>query len=64
MSYFKVDPFIVVFFSGKPIFQDEVFENVGDFDADIFGIYHWHVKVDFFYVDGQKICSFASDDTV
>ncbi len=42
--YFNVDPSVVVFFSGKPIFQDKLLGNVGDFNVDIFGIYHWHVK--------------------
>ena len=36
----------MVFFSGKPIFQYKLLGNVSDFDADVFGIYHWHVKVD------------------
>ncbi len=57
MPYFKVDPSIVVFFSGEPIFQDELFGNASDFDADLFRIYQWRVKVNFCYVDGQKLGS-------
>ncbi len=64
MSYFKVVPPIVVFFSGKFIFQDKLLGNVGDFNADVFGIYHRRVKVEVFYVNGPESHSFAQDDTV
>jgi hypothetical protein len=50
--YFKVDPPIVVFFSSKVIFKDELLRNVSDLNAGIFRIYYWHVKVEVFYVDG------------
>jgi hypothetical protein len=54
----------VVFFSGKPIFQDELLGNVGDFNANLFKIYHWRDKVEIFNVNGQKLGYFARDDTV
>ncbi len=38
----------MVFFSGKAIFQDKLLWSVSDFDADVFRIYHWHVKVEVF----------------
>jgi hypothetical protein len=47
MTYFKVDSPVVVLFSCEVIFQDELFGNVSDFDVDVLGIYHWHVKVEF-----------------
>jgi hypothetical protein len=64
MSNFKVDPPIVVFFTCKVVFYDELFGNVSDFDVDVLGVYHWHVKVDVFYVNGGELYSFAQDDTV
>jgi hypothetical protein len=44
---FKVYPAVLVLFL-EVVFADELFGDVGDFDADIFRIFHWHVQVEVF----------------
>ncbi len=61
---FQVDPPIDVFHPSKPVLQDKLFWNVYDFDTEVLGIFHWHVKLENFYVNACKPCILPRDDTV
>jgi hypothetical protein len=63
MSYFKVDPSVVVFFPASPYSKMNSSGMLVIFNADVCGIYHGRVKVEVFYVDGSKLGSFAQDET-
>jgi hypothetical protein len=53
----------VVVCSGKPIFQDELLWNIGDLMQTYLGS-TIDMSRKIFYVDGEKLGSFARDDTV
>jgi len=61
---FKVDLPILVFLPSKPVLQYILFWNVCDSDTDVLWIFHWRVKVEFFYVNACKPCALPRDDAV
>ncbi len=63
LANFKVDPTIAVS-TRKLVFLYEFHGDVGDLDADIFKVWHWHVKVEIFDVNGAEACFFAREHTV
>jgi hypothetical protein len=63
LANFKVDPAIVVP-TWKVVFLDEFFWDIGELDANVFGIWHWSVEIEVFYVDGAELCSLSGEDTV
>jgi hypothetical protein len=60
---FKVDPSVVVQ-TCKLVFVNELGGDVQDFDANIFGHGHGHVKVEVFKIHGAKWCTFLREYTV
>ena len=60
---FEVDPAVAVC-TGKLVFLNEFGWNVCDFDADIFRIGHWGIKVEVLEVNGAEACTFAREHTV
>jgi hypothetical protein len=60
---FKVDPAIAVT-SEEVVFNDEVIWNVGEFDTDIFRIWHGSVQVEVLDVNGAEAGAFSGEDAV
>jgi len=60
---FEVDPAIAVC-TCKLVFLNEFIWDVGDFNADIFRIGHWGVKVEVLEVDGAEAHAFAREHAV
>jgi hypothetical protein len=60
---FEVDPAIAVC-TCKLVFLNEFIWDVCDFNADIFRIGHWGVKVEVLEVDGAEARAFAREHTV
>jgi hypothetical protein len=48
----------------KLVFVNELVGDVQDFDANIFGLGHGHVKVEIFKTNGAKACTFSREYTV
>ena len=63
LANFKVDSAIVVP-TWKVVFLDDFFWDIGELNANIFGIWHWSVEIEVFYVDGAEPCSLSGEDTV
>jgi hypothetical protein len=63
LANFKVDPAIAVP-TWKVVFLDEFFWDIGELNADVFGIWHWSVEIEVFYVNGAELCSLSGEDTV
>jgi hypothetical protein len=43
----------------KVVFFNEFCRNVSDFNADVFGVWHWSIKVEVLEVDGAESCAWA-----
>ena len=63
LANFEVDPTVAVS-TCKPVFLYEFCWDVGDLDADMFRVWHWRVKVEFFKVNCAEARSFAREHTV
>ncbi len=63
LANFKVDPTVAVC-TCKLVFLNEFSWDVCDFDADIFRIGHWGIKVEILEVNGAEACAFAREHTV
>ncbi len=63
LANFKVDPAIAVP-TWKVVFLDEFFWDIGELNANVFGIWHWSVKIEVFYVNGAEPCSLSGEDIV
>ncbi len=63
LANFKVDPAIAVP-TWKVVFLDEFFWDIGELNANIFGIWHWSVEIEVLYVDDAEPCSLSGEDTV
>jgi hypothetical protein len=63
LTNFEVDPAIAVPSSGV-VFFDEFIWDIGELDANIFGIGHRSIKVEVLQVDGAEPCAFSEEDTV
>ncbi len=48
----------------KVVFLDEFFWDIGELNANVFGIWHWSVEIEVFYVDGAEPCSLSGEDNV
>ncbi len=60
---FKVDPTIVIA-TLKFVLLNEFRRNVCNFNADIFRVRHWSIKVEILEVDGAETCAWARKHTV
>jgi hypothetical protein len=60
---FKVN-LIVMLATFKVVFLNEFCQNVCNFNADIFRVGHWGIKVEVFEVDGAKMCTWAREQAV
>ncbi len=63
LANFKVDPAIAVP-TWKVVFLDEFVWDIGELDANVFGIWHWSVEIEVFYIDGAGPCSLSGEKTV
>ncbi len=63
LANFKVDPAIAVP-TWKVVFLDEFLWDIGELDANVFGIWRWSVEIEVFYVNGAELCSLSGEDTV
>jgi hypothetical protein len=63
LANFKVDPAIAVP-TWKVVFLDGFFWDIKELNVNVFGIWHWSVKIEVFYVDGAEPCSLSGEDTV
>jgi hypothetical protein len=63
LANFEVDPAIAVTTS-EVVFLDEFIRDVGELDANIFGIGHRSVKVKILPVDGAETCTLPGEDAV
>ncbi len=63
LANFKVDPAIPVP-TWKVVFLDEFFWDIGELNANVFGIWHWSVEIEVFYVNDAEPCSLSGEDTV
>jgi hypothetical protein len=48
----------------KNVFFNEFHQNVSNFNADVFRIWHWSIKVEVLEVDGAEPCTWARKHAV
>ncbi len=63
LSNLEVYPAIAVATS-EVVFLDELLRDVGELDANIFGIGHGSIKVEVLKVNGAEPCALPGEDTV
>jgi hypothetical protein len=63
LANFEVDATVGVT-TRKLVLLNEFHWDVGDLDADIFRVGHWHVKVEVLEANGAEACSFAREHTI
>ncbi len=63
LANFKADPAIAVP-TWKVVFLDKFFWDIGELNVNVFGIWHWSVEIEVFYVNGAEPCSLSGEDTV
>jgi len=63
VANFEVDPAVAVC-TCKLVFLNEFRRDVCDFNADIFRIEHWGIKVEVLEVDGAEAHAFVREHTV
>jgi hypothetical protein len=59
----EVDPPITIT-TLKIVFFNEFCQNVSNFSADIFGVWHWSIEVEVLEVDGAEPCTWARKHAV
>ena len=63
LANFEVDPAIAVPTS-EVVFLDEFIRDVGELDANIFGLGHRSVRIEILQVNGAEPCTPPGEDTV
>lgn len=63
LTNFEVDPAIAVP-PNEIVFFDEFIRDIGELDANIFGIGHRSIEVEVLQVDGTEPCALSGEDTV
>jgi hypothetical protein len=48
----------------KVVFLNEFRSNVSNFNADVFRVWHWSIKVEVLEVDGAELCAWAREHAV
>jgi hypothetical protein len=57
LANLKVDP-------PKVVFIDEFCQNVSNFNSNLFGVWHWTIKVEILEVNGAELCAWARKHAV
>jgi hypothetical protein len=63
LANLKVDPPITIA-TLKIVFFSEFHQNVSNFNADVFKVWHWSIKVEVCEVDGAEPCTWARKHAV
>ena len=63
LANFEVAPAIAVMTS-EVVFLDEFIRDVGELDADIFGLGHGSVEIEILQVNGAEPCTLPGEDTL
>jgi hypothetical protein len=58
LANLEVDPLVTIA-TLKVVFLDEFHQNVSNFNADIFGVWHWSIEVEVLEVDGAESCAWV-----
>jgi hypothetical protein len=63
LANLKVDPPVMIA-TLKIVLFNEFHQNVSNFNAGIFGVWHWSIKVEVLEVDGTEPCTWARKNAV
>jgi hypothetical protein len=63
LANLEVDPPVMIA-TLKIVFFNEFCWNVNNFNADVFRVWHWSIKVEVLEVDGAEPCTWARNHTV
>jgi hypothetical protein len=58
LANLKVDPPVTIT-TLKVVILNEFCQNVSNFNADVFGVWYWSIKVEVLEVDGVEMCAWA-----
>jgi hypothetical protein len=63
LANLKVDPPVMIA-TLKVVLLNKFCQNVSNFNADVFRVWHWSIKVEVLEVDGAEMCAWARKHTV
>jgi hypothetical protein len=58
LANLKVDPPVTIV-TLKVVLLNEFCQNISNFNLDVFGVWHWSIKVEVLEVDGSEPCAWA-----
>ncbi len=63
LANLEVDPPITIA-TLKVVLLNEFHQNVSNFNADVFGVWHWSIEVEVLEVNGAETCTWARKHAV
>jgi hypothetical protein len=63
LANLEVDPSVMIA-TLKVVLLNESQQNVSNFNADVFGVWHWSIMVEVLEVDGAETCAWARQHAI